>query len=105
MSEMNLDEDDGELNELGETPEEYDARMDYMLENFPETFEEELSDSDKLEMMADDECSECGCTIDTTVDSRDGDLGACDSCGKEYRHCSTCSGYYDALLHICPNDH
>ena len=101
--EWNEDED---LDENGETEEESMRRQEYMEENFPDAgLEESLSDTDKLAMMEANECSECGGTIETELDTSEENLVGCSSCGKEHVHCSSCSGYYDAFLMECPNDH
>jgi len=100
------EDEDEDLDENGETEEESMRRQEYMAENYPNVWlEESLSDADKLAMMEENECSECGGTIETELDTSEENFVACSSCGKEYVHCSSCSGYYDAFLMECPNDH
>tara|TARA_B100000767_G_scaffold34121_1_gene29056 strand:- start:596 stop:1012 length:417 start_codon:yes stop_codon:yes gene_type:complete len=99
-------DEDEDLDENGDTEEESMRRQEYMEENFPNAgLEESLSDTDKLALMEANECSECGGTIETELDTSEENLIGCSSCGKEHVHCSSCSSYYDAFLMECPNDH
>jgi hypothetical protein len=98
-------DEDEDLDEAGETEDEARERESYMDENYPDLWKEGLSDSEKLDMMAENDCSECGGPIDKELDSTEQNIVACSDCAKEYTYCSTCPGYYDAFLMECPNDH
>ena len=99
------EDEDNDLNEHGETEDEERQRLDHMDEMYPDLWKESLSDSDQLDMMESDECSECGGAIDKELDATEKNIVACSDCAKEYTYCSTCPGYYDAFLMECPNDH
>jgi len=98
-------DEDEDLNEHGETEDEAQARQSHMDENYPDLWVESLSDSEQLDMMAENDCSECGGAIDKELDATEKNIVACSDCAKEYTYCSTCPGYYDAFLMECPNDH
>lgn len=97
-------EDDEDLNEYGETQEEEQARHKIMNQFF---FSEEnsMSDHEKLDSLVSHDCFECGGRIEEIIDSTEESLMGCDSCGKEYEYCLTCTAYFDAINEQCPNDH
>jgi len=78
-------------------------KSEYMSENFPDAWEEDI---DPSELMDEGTCLNPSCDgcIELDCDSTNDDVWACSSCGGEYRHCGTCNGYYSNREHSCPND-
>nr|AIF05625.1 hypothetical protein [uncultured marine group II/III euryarchaeote KM3_185_F09] len=78
-------------------------KAEYMAENFPDAWEDDINPTDLLD---DGECclADCEGYIDFDCDSTEGDVFACSSCETEYRHCGTCNGYYQNRERQCPND-